>query len=238
MNISYQIKRDIKSHALSEKPNECCGLILKTEKEYLAYPCKNIAEDKCLHFIMDYHDYYAGSKLGKIEFLYHSQPTLIPSNLDIQNCKVNNLKSVIYSYNDDDFTYLDPLMNFSINKYVGRDFEIGKMDCFTLVRDYYENELKISISNYERSLKSLLKDKDIIINNYQKEGFVIVKDKLFQKHDLLVFKQNKNFPGHLAIYLDNKLFLHQWRNSKSNIKILTDELKNHITMIMRHKSLW
>ena len=48
--FNKRIEDQIKKHALKLYPNECCGLVVKTEKGYKYVKCENIAEDKANNF--------------------------------------------------------------------------------------------------------------------------------------------------------------------------------------------
>ncbi len=184
---------------------------------------------------MDPLDYFLASRQGQIEYLFHSQPSLIPSDLDVLNAKNHNIKSLLYSTEKDEFTFINPNQKLSLNRYIGRPFILGIEDCFTLVRDYYKNELDIEIFNYNRNEEILKEDDNLIERNIEKENFKKVS--FAEKHDILVFKYQGRFPHHMGIYIENDLFLQSWRGRMSNVELLTREYRNRISFIMRHKNL-
>ncbi len=235
--MTLKVRRQIKEFSLQNKNEESCGVIIHKDGNYNAILCRNLAENRKYNFVVDPKDYFKASKMGQICCIFHSQTSIIPSELDIINSKGHNIPSLIYSIDKDDFTFLDP-SNLTLNKYIGRNFELGKNDCLTLVQDYYKNELNINISNFDRNSAFSELDSDIIIKSYKNEGFKIIELDEINKYDLIGFRfKNKNI-HHLAVYLGQNLFLHHQGNKYSNVEIFTKEYKKRAELILRHKTLW
>ena len=234
--ISSKLKSNIKEYCNSFIPNESCGLLVRNKNSLDFFPCQNVSEEPTKHFLLDYRDYLNAARKGTIRALVHSQPNSNFSELDRVNAIGHNINSIVYCWSNDEFFYLDP-KNISVNKYIGRDFEIGKSDCFTLLREYYKNELNIDFSDYPHKDGWYEENPQIIIQNYQKEGFRAVNLADIQKHDILIFAFTSEYPMHFGIYQDNDLFLHHERNKYSNIEFLSDSFKRRIKLVVRHKTL-
>ncbi len=233
--INPTLKSQIFFHSLSEYPNECCGLIVKNG-ELKTFPCKNISENRLNHFSIGSLDYVRASKLGQIEAVYHSQHGNRPSELDILNCKGHNIYSIIYLSDYDEFLFLDPkTYQTSLTKYIGREFYIGKTDCFGLVRDYYKNELGISINNYDRSDQILKNDIDLIEKNYEKEGFrKLAPNEELKLNDIILFRFKGRYSHHCSIYLGNDTILHHCPVRLSTVEPLSKQLKQRISFVARY----
>src|SRR3990167_8540410 len=110
MEITEQIKQEIKEHALSKPTEEVCGLILRGGE---VIECKNRASDFDVHFIIAKGDIKKAKKLGWIEAVYHSH---IPgdyiedklSDEDLVIAEYFNIYSVMYSIKEDKFYEYQP----------------------------------------------------------------------------------------------------------------------------------
>jgi proteasome lid subunit RPN8/RPN11 len=250
--VSDEIKAKIKEHALKENPEECCGLLLLNKKNILeAFPCRNIAQDKENEFTICQLDYLKATFNGKIIGIYHSHCLQDNSfsELDKQVSHKLNLKNIVYILKKDSFEEYSPENYY--NKYIDKDFMIGKSDCLSIVEKYYNEELGINISHYHRDENW---DKDYVsyirerlseicgVDNFddffKKENFIKIEGiENAQKHDIIVFKYFENYPSHFGIYLGQNYILHQPRNKKSVIEKLTDAEKRRIYCFARSKEL-
>lgn len=220
------IEKNIRKLALKTPNEEICGCLVESGTSTGIIPCRNISSNRSNHFEISPFDYLRISENNKIVGIYHSQFSENPSSLDVINSLGHNLKSYFYSISGDRLIEITD-KHLKYGKYLNRNFEINKNDCFSLIRDFYKNEFKIYINNYERNDKWYLENPDIIKNNYMNEGFVTVED--YKEGDILVFKN-----AHFGIYLEGDLLLHHARNKKSTIEQLTDAWKKMISNIYRH----
>ncbi len=241
MILSDKIALHIKNHALQNINEECCGLLIEKDGETVAFSSLNTHHDKKNHYQISARSYIEASKLGKIIGDYHSHPYGESdgfSFLDKINAQGHDLIKVLYLHNKDKFYIYEPLKQ---KKYLGREFKIGVNDCFSLVVDYYEQELNIKINDPFADRKDddffEKKSKEIYSNLSQiaaDQGFQFLKDYTLQRNDvLLISVKNEKFPSHFAIYLGNNTILHQTRNSKSVISPLDEEQIERISGIFR-----
>jgi proteasome lid subunit RPN8/RPN11 len=227
------IKNQIKKHALKDFPNEACGLLVLEENNNIkVLNCKNVSPDKEKLFSLSPLDYLYASKIGKIISCNHSQKSPDFSEYDKLNSENHKIKYILYSHDIDDFKEYEP--NGYRNKYVGLNFKIGEQDCFTLLRQYYLNELGIFINNYDRSDGWYEKTPQIFLDNYEKEGFIKVDN--IQINDVILVSYC-DFPTHVLIYLGNNQILHHPREKLSTIEIYTESFKRRSHGIFRHKLL-
>jgi proteasome lid subunit RPN8/RPN11 len=232
--LTLDLKEKIKIHAEYEKPNEACGLIYKSGEFIDIYPCKNISSEKKEHFELNPFDYLKAANRGKIVGMYHSQKDINPSVLDYVVSSGHKMYSVVYSYENDTFVEINEGA-IKYAKYIGRPFELGKQDCYSLIMDFYKQEYGIILNNYFRDDKKFEQEPDIIRNNYQKEGFEEIKVEDLQIGDAIVFGLVKTSP-HVGIFIGNNLFLHHERAKYSTAQVLTSVWKNKIVFCARHKN--
>lgn len=84
---------EAEKHALVQAPKEACGLIVNGEY----WPCRNIADEPELDFVINPIDYARAALSGKIEAVVHSHPMGgSASPADIRACRGTGLKWHIY----------------------------------------------------------------------------------------------------------------------------------------------
>jgi len=228
--LNIELKNQIKQYAL-ENPNiEACGLILESGNSTFVCKCKNISQNSGKHFELNPLDYLRLWDEGRNKIIgyWHTQKSTKPSSLDVINYKNHKLPSYIYSRESDEIIEVTD-KHLKYNKYLGREFEINKSDCFGLVRDYYKNEKGIFITDYHREDGWFKSFPDLIKNVYEREGFVKIKIEEIVEGDLVEFSY-----GHFGIYLEGDLILHHERSKYSNIERFTEVWKKRVSNIYRH----
>jgi proteasome lid subunit RPN8/RPN11 len=230
--LNVELRNQIRKHAFENKGQECCGLILKSGESIFTYKCKNISSNKMNHFELSPLDYLRAWDDGKNKIIgfYHSQINSKPSILDTIIYNNHKLPSFIYSFEVDDIIEVTN-KHSKYNKYLGKEFEIGKQDCFSLIREFYLNEYEINITDLLRDDKWLEKNPNIAENIHKKEGFTKINFKDIIEGNIVEFNY-----GHFGIYLDGDLLLHHFRNKYSNIERLDEIWKKRITSCYKHES--
>ena len=101
---------------------------------------------------------------------------------------------------------------------LGRQWEYGVNDCFTLVRDWFALQ-GVELPDFARPDDLELCD-SIFLEQAEKVGFKQVSMQQRSPGDLLVMKLQTRTPMHGAILLPDGLILHQRQNSLSAIEPL------------------
>lgn len=234
MILEKELKDEIIRHAETSAPDECCGFVLSNESSRFLFQCENKFGKR---FQISPTDFLEAKNRGVIEAVYHSHPDGQEefSELDKKNSLGHGIKFILYSLKSGIFKEFGYESKYQ--KYLGRFFEIGKEDCFSLARDFYQKELDININNYERDEHWTQRDYSLLDENYEKEGFVKASD--IKKYDLIIFKSlfNKNFSGHIGVYLGDHLMLHNQTGSFSKIEEYSEAYKRLTNYVIRHKKL-
>ena len=243
--LTKSIKKAIIDHANRDYPREACGVIIG--KEYI--PCKNIAADDTQFEICPY-DLVGAEKEGKIKAYVHSHPdgATTPSQPDRVQMNLHGLPWVITNghdvalHNPDD--YQAPLL--------GREYHHGLLDCYSLVKDYYQRELGITLNDYERQdcWWEDAKSKPLYVDNFKKEGFVEVDT--IQNHDLILCRLGRTeHINHALVFIGDGtlksertedvigdcLVLHHPYGRDSIREIYGEQWMRRAAMIIRHKDL-
>jgi len=227
MQLSKEIQDDIKRHALDSSPKECCGFILfhNFYKRAVAIKATNTAENQLQHVSFSAKEIFNIKFLGKLMALYHSHNSDNSfSEVDKKCYDIHGVPLVLFN---------NPSGKFSIyqgeepnRKYINREFQIGKQDCFSLIIDYYLNELGVIVENFlpERDDNWHKKDINYIDKFFNQSQLVKISREFIQKDDIIVLDY-KNNRFHFAIYLDNDLILHHPRGRKSLVEPYSDKYK-------------
>ena len=264
--ITSEIKNFIKDHALTTSPQECCGLIVEepTHLTQHAIRCKNLAENPLHNFSIDPRDYLTAARKGKIQATYHSHLGKEGfSEIDKMNSSANQLKYILYSIQQDLFSEFDPSTNKIL--YLNKPFKIGVNDCFTLVKNYYADNLQLKLpeeivkiykqssekEDLQRAVKLIEKksityednftqnsDGELVVSS-EKENFIKLfpkTEKDLKKHDILIFGgKPRHKPYHMGIYMGNTTFIHHPRNKFARSETINQFFWKRLIYTYRHK---
>ena len=249
MRLNKPLKNAITEHAWAEYPNECCGLIIDGKYQ----PCANISHDPANSFEID------PSQLidDNIQAIVHSHPngSAEPSEIDKVQMGLHGVDWVIVGLgvHSDGEKYCT-IKSHKPKAYqaplIGREYYHGTQDCYSLVRDYYERELGITLPDFPR-VDSWWEDADhepLYEQNFGKAGFEQVHD--LQKHDIILCRVGRtHHVNHALIFLgDGKLtsektpkvigdnlVLHHPHGRLSTREVYGDSWQKRTAMIVRYK---
>lgn len=248
--LNKKVRTSIKEQSLKEAPFECCGLIVKNERNKpTVFPCENVSNDKEDNYRISAEDYLSASELGDVEAVYHSHPKESHCDnftpLDLVN-EGHGLEVILYLLHKNKF--LLSSSNNYLNKYLERDYVAGITDCYTLLTDFYKDELDIHVKHYDYTVfdffneENWKSEKESPFDAYFKdEGFEEVEYEDIKMYDVLLFKNvNKfapTFSCHMAMYVGSQTMMHQPFNRVSELSPFTSRHLRFVTKIIRHKKL-
>jgi len=124
MNLTKHIKEHIKSHALKDHPNECCGLIVEKNTKHEVFKCKNISASPLTSFSLDPLDYLKYSYRGKIKSVYHSHLEEEEfSEADKINSSYHNVNYIMFNIKNNSFREFNPKKQRTL--YLNKPFKVG-----------------------------------------------------------------------------------------------------------------
>ena len=224
----------ILEHAKQEYPRESCGVVIifKGREKYI--PCRNTAEGQD-HFIIHHEDYSNAEDMGEIIKIVHSHPSTNPqpSQPDLVGIEESGVPWIIINPLTEQWTetkpsgYKAPL--------VGRVFSPGILDCYSIIRDYYKEELRIDLIDFERVDNWWDKGQNLYVDNFEKAGFIQVND--LKEHDVIIMYNGSNIPNHGAVYLGNGTILHHPQGRLSSRDVYGGYWLKNTKLIVRHKQL-
>ena len=198
-----KLHNQIIAYSKQEEPHEMCGFVILRDGEKIFMPCENVAEDKDNHFEIDPDDYLRAEESGEVLALVHSHPNGKPklSSADLQTQMMCQLDFwLVCDGKIHTFPKITPL--------IGRDFEHGKMDCYTLYRDFYRLA-GYEMPDFERDDYWWEDGFNLYLDNIENVGFERVTDEHeLQIGDVILIQIGSNVPNHAAIYVGNQMVLH------------------------------
>ncbi|UNU74100.1 C40 family peptidase [Moraxella nasovis] len=251
MRITKKLKLAIEHHAKAEYPKECCGLVINGEY----YPCDNVADNPNDTFIISPKDFIKYSSLGEIQAIVHSHPDgdVLPSELDRVQMAVHDTDWLICAISSDNQFYIKSHKPKAYTApLLGREYHHGVQDCYSLVRDYYERELGITLPDFDRT-DAWWENQDhkpLYQDNFKKAGFVQIEIDELQKHDvILCYVGRTHHINHALIYLDDGkltsektpptpmtgLVLHHPYGTLSVRELYGETWRKRTALVVRHK---
>lgn len=233
-----KIKDDVLLHAKEEYPNECCGLAVIVKGKLQYKRCRNANPGR--QFMIAPEDYADCEDLGEIVGVCHSHvnESVEPSVADkigIENTKVPWL---IVNPSTGAWSITNP-SGFKLDL-IGREFKHGTVDCLTLIRDYYIQELNIYFPDPIREDDWWLKGQDLYRDNFAANGFVKVggsEFKDFKKHDVIIMQVSSPVPNHGAVYIGNNTIMQHCQGRLSSRDVYGGFWRKATNMVLRHKEL-
>lgn len=198
---------EILAHAASEVPREACGLLVATNIGPKYFRCRNTHPKPTDNFAMDRYDQADAEDAGEILALVHSHPSLPPnpSQADKVEAEKWGLPWFIVNPLTGEMAKYEP--NGYVAPLVGREFVHGILDCFTLIRDFYSQELGITLPDFEREDDWWHKGQNLYTDHYAEAGFVVTHDDP-RRGDVILMQLRSDRPNHGAVFLGDETILH------------------------------
>ena len=225
--------KEIIQHLLEKYPEEGCGLLVNKKGKVVWMPCENEAENPEEDFVIPAKDYIQASLIGDIFAIVHSHPdsTCEPSEADKATSDFLGIPYHIYSLPDlDKYVYTPKEIK---NPLLGRDYKFGTNDCYSLVRDYYKENLDITLPTIKFEDDWWLKGLNYFDDLVEPFGFVDVEQP--EKHDMIIFQVFCEVPNHCGVYLGEDIFLHHAVNRLSCRESLYSGWRQHVKRFIRCK---
>lgn len=235
VNLDDKLAQDIQAHIIKEYPKEACGIVVKNNGKLTYLPGTNIHDDPENNFILSPADIVNAERIGPIEYIVHSHPngTCEPSQNDLDFCNKSGYQWIIVSYPEQKTRVISP--NGYVRPLIGREFVHGITDCYTIIRDYYNQILNITLPDFPRVDNWWQLGEDLYADNFKEAGFNIVDN--IQKHDVILMQFFSDKINHGAVYVGDDLILHHVYNRLSTKEMYNDYWRARTKWILRHNSL-
>lgn len=180
--------------------DEVCGLIIDNTR---LFRCRNIHPEPSCHFRIDDADWLSAEEEGEVTAVFHSHPKAVPvlSGADRSSQVLTRLPWWLAC--DGMVHKFRPVPHL-----LGRRFEHGVMDCYTLFRDAY-HLCGIDLPDFERTDGWWVREENLYLKNMAANGFIRIDAREMQPGDVII---RKPFPGadpcHAMILLADEQVLH------------------------------
>ena len=219
------MKTKILNHAKKCGENECCGFVIDN-KIYM--PCTNISPTPTETFEISPDDWIQAETIGEITAIVHSHPNGLPilSEADQMYQQQTAVDWWIVCDNQiHKFRFIQPLL--------GREFEHGKTDCLSIVRDAYMLA-GIDLPDYERADDWWHNGQNLYLDLLPKNGFERVNAEDIQEGDIILVCLGSETPNHAAVYIGNQYILHHCPDRLSKRDLYGGFWRNYTHSIWRH----
>ena len=219
------MKTKILNHAKKCGENECCGFVIDN-KIYM--PCTNISPTPTETFEISPDDWIKAEEKGEITAVVHSHPDGLPILSEADQIHQQQTAVDWWLICDNQihkFRYIKPLL--------GREFEHGKTDCLTIVRDAYMLA-GINLPDYERADDWWHNGQNLYLDLLPKNGFERVDAEDIQEGDIILVCLGSETPNHAAIYIGNQQILHHCPERLSKRDTYGGFWRNYTHSIWRH----
>jgi len=197
---------------------------------------------KTEHFKITGEDRADAEDMGDVVACVHSHPgyPARPSEADKVMCEASGLRFHIVHVSVPDgatepatgeLATLDP-QGYQA-PYTQRQFVHGVMDCYALVRDYYQRDLGIELPNYERDDLWWENGQNLYLDNFTDAGCVRVTD--LQPGDIILMQVRSKVPNHAGVYLGDGLILHHVYNRLSSRDVYDGYWQDVTVAYLRHR---
>lgn len=220
------MKTKILNHANQCGEAECCGFVINN-KTYV--PCENISADPKNYFEISPDDWITAEQQGVITAIVHSHPNGLPilseaDQIYQQKTGVNwwlVCNNQIYK-----FRCIQPL--------IGREFQHGVTDCYTLFRDAY-HLCGIDIPDFKRADEWWSNGENLYLDNMAKNGFYQINLSNLQEGDVILFSLNSKTVNHAAVYIGDNSILHHLPKRLSKRDLFSGYWLKNYHSIWRHQ---
>lgn len=236
MNDANRAK--VLSHAKELYPRECCGLLCIKNGEEVYYPCENISVDNQA-FILSPFDFARINAISTIKAIVHSHcnEAAIPSAMDLVSCETTKLPWYIVSIPTETWHYWEP-ERYKV-RLTGRDYVYGKFDCYSLVRDWYaENLPKVFLPERgDREWKCWESSANFFLDGFTALGFKLVEDSILREGDIILMQIASKVVDHIGVFTSPNVLFHHMVKCLSSRDVYGHYYRNCTKHVLRFEGL-
>lgn len=230
---------EIISFCKEKAPHEACGVVSIVKGRYRWIPCTNVHHIPTEHFSISPIEYANAEDGGEVVAVVHSHPSssASPSQADIESWKSDNVDWLIIGLENE--TPQTHWLRAAQEKkpLYGRKYVWGVNDCFSFLRDFYDQELDIKLNDFYRPEKFWEQGLELFLDNYLNEGFTTVEMKDLAYGDAVLMAIGTNISCHVAVYVGDNKIAHHLNGRLSCVDVYGQFYRDRTTLIGRHKDL-
>lgn len=232
------------AHALAAYPLESCGLIVAVGRKEVYIECENVSDDPSNAFALSPAAIAHAEDMGEITAIVHSHPDAspLPTDEDLRQCEAFGVEWLIIA------VHVDPAMPgappYVAGRHVfapsgyrpplrGRKYTFGTQDCYTLIQDFYQWEMGITLPDFERQDLFWERGEELYLENFHTAGFAPI-DAPTQKGDIILMALRSPVTNHGAIWLgEADHIIHHPYNHLSERTVYGGYWRENTTLVVR-----
>lgn len=220
-------------HAHDAYPREACGLLIVRKGREIYIRCRNLAVGTD-QFVIHPQDYAAADAEGEIIGVVHSHPGLSPepSQADRVACEASCLPWYIVGSSSGEWSTIEP-SGYSA-PLVGREWSHGVLDCYALVRDWFQRERGITLPDFPRFDEWWKRGENLYLDHFAIAGFFSIDFDNLQAGDCFLIQVASPVPNHAAVYLGDDMILHHLQGRLSSRDVYGGYWQKNTTHILRY----
>jgi len=206
MQVSATTIADALEHAGTCQPLESCGVVT-ADGSFIPIP--NLATEPG-HFIMDRRMFCRVDVKRKARAIVHSHVGYPPvaGDSDRSMCEKSGLPWIIISWPDGHWNMIEP--EGWKAPLVGREWQWGSHDCYTLCRDALQSYTGILVPEHSGDWMFWRHGRNLIVEGFQRTGFISLPLGTPPRQcDIFGMAISSEVVNHLAVFLEPDRILHQ-----------------------------
>lgn len=131
------------------------------------------------------------------------------------------------------------MMDLKYEHLLGKVFDHGTVDCYSLQRDFWADNFSIDLPDYARPDDWWDQGLDLYRENFAANGFEVVDIPIteMQPADVILMAIRASVPNHSSVHLGGGQMLHHFIGRLSEKTEYSGFYRNRTSAILRHKSL-
>lgn len=222
---------------------EACGLVIEADGGRQLYQvCANTHESPQMDFRIAAAEFAAAEQLGQVVAVFHSHPdaSCHPSEADRVACEASGLPFYILGLPDGVWGSCEPCGY--VLPYEGRAFVHGVIDCYSIIRDWYQRERGIELPDFARRHDWWVKDaegrcEDLYEQNFRAAGFEPIDARQARTGDVILMQVAATVPNHGAVLVDaaRNHILHHVHGRLSEVTVYGGYWRAATRRFLRHQ---
>jgi cell wall-associated NlpC family hydrolase len=122
---------------------------------------------------------------------------------------------------------------------LGKEYEIGRQDCYSIIRAFYLDNFGLTLRNYARPDNWWEADLNLYYDNFRREGFEAIDAHVpdLLPADLILMAFGSELPNHCAVYVGEGKIIHHAYRQLSRQDSLRGAHRNAMVAILRRPGL-
>lgn len=122
---------------------------------------------------------------------------------------------------------------------LGKSFELGTQDCYTVVRDFYQQMFQIDLPNYARPKQFWKEGMNLYMDRFHRHNFRVldVHPSEYQYGDLVIMSVQSRVGNHAGVLVENGQLLHHFTGRLSEVTPYRGIWRNSTIAVLRHQDV-